>query len=216
MNEQPVPKELSFSDSIYKDLKSRLMLGGYLPGDRLSMRKLALEFGTSSMPVREALKRLASERAIQSAAAKAYNVPILSNKRATDLFVLRGLLEIAAAEAAYSSLTTKITDELSGLSDRMGAHLKLRDFPAYMADNYRFHFLIYGQVGNPDMVFMIQQLWMQTGPSLHLGLQKSISPAENWNSEHVRLVDALTTGDPSDVAKAMHDDVAWGTNFYSN
>ena len=170
MIEIPPNKDHSLSDGIYRELKSRLMLGTYLPGDRLSMRKLAKEFNTSSMPVREALKRLTSERAIVSAAAKAYNVPKLSDKRAADLFVLRGLLEVAAVEAAFNALTPEILTELSGLCDRMGAHLKLRDFSAYMTDNYRFHFLIYGHAGNLDMVFMIEQLWMQTGPSLHLSL----------------------------------------------
>ena len=140
MHDFPTLKDQSLSDRIYEELKSRLMLGAYLPGEKLSMRKLALEFGTSPMPVREALKRLASERAIESEAAKAYNVPKLSDKRAADLFVLRGLLEVAAVEAAFPALTPDIITELSGLRDRMGAHLKLHDFPAYMTDNYRFHF----------------------------------------------------------------------------
>jgi DNA-binding transcriptional regulator YhcF (GntR family) len=51
-------KDRSLSDEIYDKLKKRLILGQYLPGDRLSMRKLADEFGTSTMSVREALKQL--------------------------------------------------------------------------------------------------------------------------------------------------------------
>ncbi|SLN58533.1 HTH-type transcriptional regulator McbR [Roseovarius albus] len=215
MDDIPSHKNASLSEIIYAQLKTRLMLGAYLPGDRLSMRKLATEFGTSPMPVREALKRLTSEHAIESAAAKAYNIPKLSNKRAADLFYLRGLLEVAALEAAYDALTPDIIGELSALSDRMLAHLKLRDFPAYMSDNHRFHFLIYGQVGNPDMVFMIQQLWMQTGPSLHLGLQQSSSPAENWNTEHIRFLQAIRASDRQGAVTSMRDDVAWGQDFYS-
>ena len=89
-------KDRSLSEDIYATLKERLMLGHYQPGDRLSMRKLASEFGTSPMPVREALKHLASENVIESAAAKAFHIPSLSDKRAADLFDLRALLDRGA------------------------------------------------------------------------------------------------------------------------
>ena len=204
----------SLSDSIYSRLKTRLVMGAYLPGDRLSMRKLAVEFGTSAMPVREALKRLASENALLSAAAKAYHVPPLSNTRAADLFVLRGLLESAAIEAAFPDLTAPVLAELSALRDRMDAHLKLRDFAAYMVDNHRFHFLIYQRADNPDMVFIIEQLWMLTGPSLRSGLERSDAAPRDWNDDHTRLLDAIATGDIARVAQIMRSDIEWGADFY--
>lgn len=213
MNDSAPLKDPSLSATIYSELKKRLMLGTYLPGDRLSMRKLASEFGTSPMPVREALKRLTSEHAIESEAAKAYRVPLLSDKRAADLFELRALLESAAIKAAFPVLPATLP-QLSALRDRMEAHLRLGDFPAYMADNHRFHFLIYAQADNPDMVFMIEQLWMQTGPSLHNGLQRSGSEVLAWNTEHSSIIDAIERGASEDVSRIMCADVEWGANFY--
>jgi len=214
MNGPPAQKEHSLSDGIYAELKKRLILGHYLPGDRLSMRKLAVEFGTSPMPVREALKRLASENVIESAAAKAFNVPTLSDKRAADLFELRALLESAAVEAAYHALTPEMLDELSALCDRMDAHLKLRDFRAYMVDNYRFHFMLYRKADNPDMVAMIEQLWMKSGPSLLLGLEKSLIADPDWNTGHKQLLEAIRGGRAGDFASIMRTDVEWGAVFY--
>ncbi|WP_162933086.1 GntR family transcriptional regulator [Roseovarius sp. EL26] len=214
MNITPALKDVSLADEIYAKLKSRLIHGHYKPGDRLSMRKLAVEFGTSPMPVREALKRLASERVIESAAAKAFNVPSLSDKRAADLFDLRALLEGAAIVAAHNAIPPILLEELSALCDRMDAHLRLRDFAAYMADNYRFHFLIYRQAENPDIVSMIEQLWMQTGPSLLQGLQKNGRSSPDWNSGHKRLLDALASGQTSELSQIMRSDVEWGAEFY--
>ena len=214
MNGPSAPKDISLSDGIYAELKNRLILGRYLPGDRLSMRKLAVEFGTSPMPVREALKRLASENVIESAAAKAFNVPSLSDKRAADLFDLRALLESAAVEAAHDALTPDLLDELEALCERMDAHLKLRDYSAYMADNYRFHFLLYRKADNPDMVSMIEQLWMKSGPSLYLGLEKSNMANPDWNSGHKQLVAAIREGRVADFASIMRSDIAWGAEFY--
>ncbi|WP_306114238.1 GntR family transcriptional regulator [Roseovarius sp. MMSF_3305] len=214
MNGAIIQKETSLSDGIYAELKNRLILGYYRPGDRLSMRKLAVEFGTSPMPVREALKRLASEHAIESAAAKAFNVPRLSDKRAADLFDLRALLESAAVEAAHRAMTPDMLDELSALCERMDAHLKLRDFRAYMADNYRFHFLLYRKADNPDMVAMIEQLWMKSGPSLYQGFEKSDVANLDWNLGHKQLLDAIRHGHVSDFGAIMRKDIGWGAEFY--
>lgn len=214
MSEAATFKDPSLSDGIYGDLKSRLMLGHYLPGDRLSMRKLAVEFGTSAMPVREALKRLASERVIESAAARAFNVPDLDDGRASDLFMLRALLEGAAVEAAYPKLGPDTLNRLEALCDRMDAHLRLCDFTAYMIDNHRFHFLIYRTADNSDLVSMIEQLWMQTGPSLHRGLMRSGGIGTGWNADHKRLLTALRAGDAAALAGIMRADVEWGAELY--
>ena len=214
MNVLPETKNLSLSDGIYAELKSRLILGLYLPGDRLSMRKLAAEFGTSPMPVREALKRLASEQVIESAAAKAFNIPSLSRKRAADLFDLRALLECAAVEAACHALTPEQLDELAALCDRMDAHLKLRDFRAYMVDNHRFHFLLYRLADNPDMVAMIEQLWMKTGPSLFFGLQHADTANLDWNIHHKHLVEAIKSRQNDAFRRIMRADIEWASDFY--
>lgn len=206
--------ETSLSEGIYATLKERLMLGQYMPGTRLSMRKLAVEFGTSTMPVREALKHLASERVIDSAAAKAFHVPSLTSKRAADLFDLRALLECAAMDAVKTLVTPKLVDELAALSERMDAHLKLREYSGYIIDNQRFHFLIYRLAANPDMIAMIEQLWMKTGPSLSLGLKNSEEVNLDWNADHKRLVDAMRAGQIENYANLLRADINWGAEFY--
>ncbi|WP_371225407.1 GntR family transcriptional regulator [Roseovarius sp. 2305UL8-3] len=214
MTDTTTLRDISLSDGIYAELKNRLILGRYSPGDRLSMRKLAAEFGTSAMPVREALKRLSSEQVIESAAAKAFNVPSLSRKRAAGLFELRALLESAAVQAAHPFLTPALLDELEALCDRIDAHLKLRDFAAYMVDNRHFHFLLYRLADNPDLISMIEQLWMKTGPSLFHGLQEGGMAKLDWNADHKRLCRAMRAGQVEDFGAIMRADVEWGAEFY--
>ncbi|MFK7940727.1 MAG: GntR family transcriptional regulator [Roseovarius sp.] len=207
-------RDQSLSDEIYDTLKTRLILGQYSPGDRLSMRKLAGEFGTSAMPVREALKRLSSQQVIESAAAKAFNIPSLSRQRAANLFELRALLESAAVEAIPPDVAPNLLDQLEALCDRMETHLRQRDFAAYLIDNHRFHFVLYRQADNPDLTAMIEQLWMKTGPSLLQGLQGSQTTNPDWNTEHRRLCDALRRGQITHIGAIMRADVEWGADFY--
>ena len=66
------------AETIYGKLKSDLMIGTLLPSRKLSFRSVADEMGTGESPVREALKRLASERVLEGGAKRSYRVPDLT------------------------------------------------------------------------------------------------------------------------------------------
>jgi DNA-binding GntR family transcriptional regulator len=52
---------MSKSEAAYVTLRERILGGAYAPGQRLVLSDLASELGTSSVPVREALRRLEAE-----------------------------------------------------------------------------------------------------------------------------------------------------------
>src|SRR3569833_2179012 len=62
-------------DRVYSVLRDRLMRGGFEPGQKLKIAELATALGTSAMPIREALNRLAAERAIDSLRNRSVRVP---------------------------------------------------------------------------------------------------------------------------------------------
>ena len=69
---------------VYSELRSSLMLGKIKPGASLRIQELADQFGTSHMPVREALRRLVSEQALEVLSNRSVAVP------PADKFALRG------------------------------------------------------------------------------------------------------------------------------
>ena len=60
---KPVAKE-NLSSQLYNQLRTALMDGQLAPGERLTISGIAEQFGTSITPVREAIFRLVSERAL--------------------------------------------------------------------------------------------------------------------------------------------------------
>ncbi len=54
----------SLHDDIYAALRQALIIGDLVPGQAFSIRSLAERFGTSLIPVRDALKRLVAEHAL--------------------------------------------------------------------------------------------------------------------------------------------------------
>ncbi len=53
----------TMADKVYQQLREALMSGRFAPGQALSLRGVAEAVGSSTMPVRAALTRLAAERA---------------------------------------------------------------------------------------------------------------------------------------------------------
>ena len=80
-------------ERVYGVLRDRLMRGGFEPGQKLKIAGLASALGTSAMPVREALNRLAAERAIESLPNRSVRVPSLSRDALQDLMETRFAVE---------------------------------------------------------------------------------------------------------------------------
>ena len=70
MARKPISRE-NLSTQLYGNLRTALMDGQYAPGQRLTISGVAEEYGTSITPVREAVFRLVSERALEMRAAVA-------------------------------------------------------------------------------------------------------------------------------------------------
>jgi DNA-binding GntR family transcriptional regulator len=82
-------------------IRGRIVDGGLEPGQRLTEESLAAGFGVSRIPVREALRVLASEGFVRSEHYGRTSVATLDTEAAHDLLDVRAVLEpLAAAQAA--------------------------------------------------------------------------------------------------------------------
>ncbi|MBV1695426.1 MAG: GntR family transcriptional regulator [Hyphomicrobiales bacterium] len=95
---EPLPRE-TLGDRIYVDLVNQLRHGIIDGAARLVDVDLARAYGTSRMPVREALMRLASEGYLISTT-RGFTLPRLSDDDIREIFDVRRLLEPAAAASA--------------------------------------------------------------------------------------------------------------------
>ena len=51
-------------DRVFRSLRGKIMHGGLVPGEALTLRGLGAEFGVSMTPAREAVRRLVAEGAL--------------------------------------------------------------------------------------------------------------------------------------------------------
>ncbi len=212
-NPRPVRNEPSLSEQIYQELKWSLIVGDYGPDSALSIRTVAERMGTSMMPVREALKRLASERALVSSMNRSFRVPKLDPKRVSDLFFLRANLEGAATELATPRMTASQVDELERLATMTNADIDSGDRRDYLAHNYSFHFTIYTGAGNSEMTSIIEGLWAQSGPYL-ADVVRVMDTSEDWRLLHARIAQAIRVRDTKLARDLVEQDIGWGTKVY--
>ena len=152
----PIGRE-TVQDRIYRQLRDALIRGGFDAGEVFLAGDVAARMSVSSMPVREALARLVSERALEAMPNRRVRVPPLSLERARDIAAARALIECELAARAAAVLTPVHLAQLTRLTEDYEAAHDARDV-AHL--NHAFHFAIYEQAGSSVLLPFVESLWM--------------------------------------------------------
>ena len=203
----------NLSETIYQELRKRLIVGDLSPNDSLSIRTLAKEFSVSTMPVREALKRLETENALTGSAKRAYRVPDISYQDAANIIFVRANLEGAGAELATNYLRTPEIERLKKFSNAMDEAWKQKDAHGFLLNNFHFHSLIYRSTHNADLSEIIEALHARIGPWLGKAIRE-FAKVEDWVTEHHDIVNAIEAGDKPRVRALIEADVTWGITYF--
>lgn len=203
----------SLSDQVYRHLREALISGDFVPESKISTRTVAAQNGTSVMPVREALKRLNAEGALEVEAKRAYRVPKLNPKKAAELFEVRAILESAGAAAAAKLISLEALSQLDLLCDAAEEAWHSGDVGAFLRLNARFHRAVHAQSGNSFLADTVDMIFVRTGPLLGLAIGKIVDQAD-WENDHRKLVQALRSGDSVEAGHLMEQDAAWGMDLF--
>ncbi|TRB00840.1 GntR family transcriptional regulator [Agrobacterium tumefaciens] len=194
-------------EQAYVALRNALLTGRLAPGQPLTIRGIGSSLGISSTPVREALQRLIAEGALQLAANRSIQVPVMTRDRFVEVTDIRLRLERLAVEAAATRAGEELCDRLHALSARMQVAINNRSFPDYLADNQTFHFTIYEASNLPYLQQLIGLCWLRTGPWLN-GLAQEGRYHSIANDEHEKMINALRRKDACAASEATGRDIS--------
>ncbi len=202
----PVKRE-TVQERVYADLRHRLICGFFRPRQVLKLMELAEAYGTSAMPVREALSRLVAERALSNEPNRSIIVPVLSQERIDDLRRVRKSVEGLAVRLACGNMTSKEDAVLAGMVKRQ-ISLAERDATLEAVEaNTKFHFTIYRLSGSEVLIPIIESLWLQFGPYLRHATFVSDKSASQGLRFHRRMIEALKRRDDDAAVAALEGDV---------
>lgn len=118
-NKANISVSLMGGNSIYEELKKRIVLLDYDPGQVLREKDLIEEFGVSRTPVREALIRLEAEGLVRIFPNLGTIVSEVSFQQLKDVFEIRSFLVRLTGQLAAQRITEEELEEVRGIIGRM-------------------------------------------------------------------------------------------------
>ena len=106
----------TLGERVTGELRALLIAGRLAPGEKLSLRRVAEALGVSMMPVREAVSRLAADKALEVLPGRAVRVPVLTLAQFRELTRIRLVVEGFAGNIALKTA--------EGTAKQIGQYLK--------------------------------------------------------------------------------------------
>ena len=198
---------------VYEDVADRLreqIFSKVLePGSWLDEQSLAVQFGISRTPMREAIKVLASEGLITIKMRRGAYVTEVARQDLAQIFSILSLLEGRAAKEAASKATEAELNLLDDLHHRLEKAAADRDLEQFFDINVKFHELIQEIAGNKWMNSVIADL----RKVLKLHRRDSLTSTgrlQNSLVEHREILRSLLKRDEQAAELAMQKHLARG------
>lgn len=201
----------SLQQRVYDELTTSLMHGAFAAGQVLRMQAVADTLGVSIMPVREALGRLVTERALEVMPNRSTRVPLITEARLDDLARARCLIEGELVRLAVPQMDADTLALLRRQTDACeAAFARLDEEHATETSvlNHEFHFTIYHAARSKVLLPIVRSLWMQSSPCVRASaIIYGRNPSLTAVHHHWALIDALEARDAGGAVAALHADI---------
>jgi DNA-binding GntR family transcriptional regulator len=187
----PLAPPTSTSHVIADALRTAIVEGTLAPGAPLRQDAIARHFSVSAIPVREALRQLASEGWARIELNKGASVAPLSRDEAREIYEIRSALESLALGLAIPNHTEASLREVSALA-ASGSHET--DPSQYVARNEAFHMSLYAPAGRPQLMEMLATLHRRGERYLRLKFGFPAYKGES-DAEHAEILAAVQRRD---------------------
>ena len=185
-------------------LRTRILSGLYVGGDRINPTRIAEELGISRMPVREALRQLDAEGLVTIRPNRGAIVTVLTAVDVRELFEIRAALEGMAGRLAAPYLTEDVLDDLEYRRVRMD---RVRDDAReWLSRHDQFHDFLCRQARRPRLAGEIARNRTAVQPYLAMYISRNQSP-EMEGYGHETVIDALRSRSASRIESCLRDHI---------
>lgn len=198
------------AENVYDQLKMRIFNQQLMPGEKINIERLSKELLVSTIPLRESLSRLHSERLVTFESFKGYRVtPIIDAKTKNDLFKVRLLIEINAVESIIHNQYLEVAEKLEVLNHKMietRVDIVTFDYLEFNLIDQQFHSIL---VEAADNAFLLDAY---KGIHCHLHLARlymsrgEVDKPEAMD-EHTEIIAAIRTGDLTRAQQAVRSHI---------
>ena len=212
--------DTTMADEIAAQIEEQILLGAIAPGTLLRQEQLAIRFGVSRTPIREALRRLDALGLVVLRPNRGVQVRGPSRDELWDSIVVRAALESTAAglaaermgeaqlrqlgraERRYRAITERLRDRSLSVADR---RLLAAD---WARGNDTFHELILRAAGAPLLERMARSVRRVYRTVPVLAFSPEVEEIHRLNlRQHRALVEMMRAGSPGGARELMREHI---------
>lgn len=186
----------SLGSQIAEQLRNDIIFGRLAAGTPVSQQQLCEDYGTSRMPVRDAIRQLQYEGLIVNTDGGHHVVAEQTPQDLTDAYRVEAMVHGLAARRATEMATDGDIDQLEQLHHAMVQAVEDQDLEAVVELNWRFHRQINKMARSAKLMAIIRSVSLSIPRGYLLELPGWASRA---NLEHEQIVEALRNRDSDRV-----------------
>lgn len=183
-------------------LRAAIVSGEMRPGVVYSAPAIAVRFGVSPTPVREAMIDLAREGLVGVIRNKGFKVTELSDRELDEITEVRELIEVPTAVRVAERGRAAEIRALRPLAEAIVTAAERRDVLAYIDADHHFHLELLALSGNSHIVRLVSELRYKSRlygvPSL--AERGELEPSAR---EHEELLRSMASGDAAGTRALM-------------
>jgi DNA-binding GntR family transcriptional regulator len=207
MSSQPQPRQLkrrTLALEVADNLRDMILTGELAPGSRTTQDELARLLGVSTMPVREALLRLAAEGFVESTPNRSFTVTRTSREDVRDIYWMHSMLAGELTKRACERVDDRLLQTLEDLAAQCSEALAAGDTNALGTTNWEFHRTINQAADAPKLLIFLRSSLRFIPRSFYFHLPSWGLPSE---ADHREIVEAFRRHDPEAARAAAEKHV---------
>ena len=196
------PRAATAASRIYSDLRNELVSLQRRPGEAISEGDIALSYGVSRTPVREAILKLSDEGLLEIFPQSGIFVSRIPLAALPEAIIIRKALETTTAQMAAEHATASQILNLHSILQRQREANAARDSDAFHQADEAFHATIADIAGYPGIWTLIQQVKVHVDRYRRLTLPQ-VGRIGRTITEHESILDAIEAHAPDAARSAM-------------
>ncbi len=201
--------KLTEHEATYRRLRDMVLFGALVPGQKVTIQGITQTLDAGMTPVREAIRRLTAEGALDIHDNRRISVPVLTLSQLDEVAHARLAIEPHLATLALHNgdQAGSLAENLAAIDARIDAAIRQGDIGGYLSGNHAFHFTLYAAARAPVLTALAHSLWLRFGPSLRAVMtgEGGIGP-----DRHREALSALQNANAAALRAAISADIEQG------
>ena len=185
----------SLSDSIYEDLKQKILLNHLRPGDLISETALVEQYYVSRTPIRQALQKLQDRGLVQIQDGVGTFVTFITHQDVTNAYEIRNAVERIACRTSIHKITDEELDTLESQFLQLKSQLSHGGYGASLDKIANTDWALHDLIVEKSDNFYLPMITERVNLVLRRYQYSYVSTFERALDEHLEIIDLIRKKD---------------------